>query len=31
VRRHDVDVALAIGSSSDLLSTCTKSVTQLGF
>jgi hypothetical protein len=31
VRRHDVDVAMAIGSSSDLLSTCMKSVTQLGF
>ena len=31
VRRHDADVALAIGSSADLSSTCAKSVTQLGF
>jgi hypothetical protein len=31
VRHHNDDVALAIGSSADLLATCTKSVGQLGF
>jgi hypothetical protein len=31
VRLRDADVALAIGSSADLLPTCTKAVTQLGY